>query len=539
MNKELQIPINTFFYNTLGELSQAAIEAESIVEGTTGTNPLDPAVINVTETGAVGDGVTDDTIAIQAAIDLAAGTTDQRTIVLIPNNFICVVSPQEMDWNLGQAPDRQGVCLWVKDRITIRIDGILKVSGVVTNNVAAFNVPLVVDSVNNTEIPDFITIFENYNAYRTPFGNELNESYASCSDGSTVTFSGVVDLSTIVAGQYLWVQTEEDEIYERYKKILTVGSNYVTVEGTYTTFSDVAWYIDNQIMDNDITIDGLGVIDLEGYYTRSVVNGVDAYRLDLSLASGVTSPQNYKNGKTYAGIEAFTFTRCKRLTIRNITIKHGGMDRQGTIAFSTDVRVDGVKLIHGLYGSFVGEGISFQAGEKITITNCLGYRNLYDTLFFFWNSRNVQVSNSMCDGLPYDNAYHGGLVSWYDFGEWGYYPFVINWIYYWPEDTGDVPYQWYEDQVFKDYHDTVPPMVFNIKINGNIIKHCATGISLIGSEGHSYFSKGVLITDNIITRNKYDGIFFEGIDKLNIVNNIITENGYDWPEINPDNWVVE
>jgi hypothetical protein len=122
------------FFNLLNETSltfQVDVGSAAANLQSTATC-LDPRMF-----GAIGDGVADDTVAVQAALDQARANVLSgigTTIVCIPSGEYCMVTPSGVEGqDRGFAPyyvsdtsvDCGATCLWIDSGVTLRLDGAL------------------------------------------------------------------------------------------------------------------------------------------------------------------------------------------------------------------------------------------------------------------------------------------------------------------------------------------------------------------------------------------------------------------------------
>ncbi len=122
--------------------------------GGTGNTNIYVECIDVRTFGAVGDGVTDDTVAIQNALNQAQANSQgpfpapSESIVCIPSSMVCLVTPQFLDGTptaSGYGPT--AVCLTIGGGVTLRLDGQLKLGS------------------NGSFLSNPWVILENYSAY--------------------------------------------------------------------------------------------------------------------------------------------------------------------------------------------------------------------------------------------------------------------------------------------------------------------------------------------------------------------------------------
>jgi hypothetical protein len=405
MNKENPVPLSTVFYNTLGELSQLAIEAENIgTDSTVVTTDPNQEYINVSEYGAVGDGVTDDTPAIQSALD-AAATSGGKSKVLIPAEFNCLVKPVSADACLGGRyyNKQMLVCLWVDSNVLLRVDGKVTLAPPTSQAEADFGV-VVIENKNSFQViagndpvlflpTGFVGTVQGMRNYR--LGNtgtsttlQVYGTDAGLATFNTETTAGLLE----VVPNGVLLEPPQIQLYINgiYYDVISLTANSVTIDTSIfiDSIDPKVFYITTNVRDSLVTIEGRGTIDcnrLVGQtYSWNKILAVRLYRCSNFVVKDINIINSYLGAiqigfSQYGLIDVVTVMEstalgsaldldvCKDVRITNSTFVNNSTSKNGIRLWACkDIYIDGntarefVESSAGCGISFIGNGMEFR-----------------------------------------------------------------------------------------------------------------------------------------------------------------------------------
>jgi hypothetical protein len=534
---------NTLFTNTLEEHSLASIESELLTDiGSPGANTNEEDFINVMDRGAVGDGVTDDTVAIQTALD--EGEAQGRG-VLFPFGFTFLVKATKTDffW-YGSRIGECAVGLWLGDNALVKIGGTIKLD--------------YGDKYKNPSIFSYyvnITLFENKNAYKILQGYDHHSPYnydyyypygvseyvamfrgyphTNGVSSTTIYLTGSPDLSIFQLGENaryipdnLTPQTPlplrvELRGYTSFGNLSsTIIANVISVDNSAKTIE-----IDRAVTlypkTKDSAPDGWYFFE-SNYYNKNIKifgSGI----IDLRAITGSESWSYYAL--------AFKFARVDGLSIDGITIK-GNVFSLLYIGFSQHIILSNLK-----------------ANDSIPLYN-------YDDSCFQIDAcrRIIVIKNTLigCDSSTWDdtidayehkNGFTEGIYFWASkdiicvfniMNQFYLQPIVAQnnmsmesneqIFYLIPNETPDIYSLWGMDGVNSASIVNFPQLFY-----GNIVSNSNSGINIIGETWTGNKTLGAILANNIIT----SGLSNPGITLSSTKNAIITDNtivGCGWSE---------
>lgn len=518
------ISIGVLFYNTLGEFSLFANKAvfPSAIDPDS-QELVNDEWVNVRDTGAVGDGETDDTTAIQAALD-AASTRGKK--VLIPAGFTFRVSFPNMDPWEGGYWGQMAHSLWVDDNAQIMLEGKIE--------------PYYGGDTSAIDFCTGATIFANRHSFRFlsgaagSAGDYFPESYTGDRQGldetggvhtngvpsTTLQLTGSPDLSDFVPGAY--VPPVEGVFFGLHRDlsirlgadpwqsaILSVDdtNKTVTVADTFDipSGSPVAYTIENNRFNQNIHIFGHGSVDWTHFNS--------------------TTPVNKFNYSYWLG----RFYRVKNLTIEDITVR--GCTSQGVqIGFSQYVNLNRVTF-KDMYenGSSFDVCAALDVCRHVVLRDCLCYDNPIGIGFFLWACRNVKVINCLARDMPYWSVGVGGIVQHQGYGQEFLVGHPTNLVKSRTNDEGfDIdPEIWNMHDFGTLTMQTVGDAVdWNILVDGCTSHRNGYGMTLLSETYYGGFGRGVTVTNNHITSNKFVAIGLGSTYGFIFDKNHIKDNGF-------------
>jgi parallel beta-helix repeat protein len=521
---------NTLFTNTLEEHSLASIESELLIdEGTgVGTTQEKDGFLNVLDYGAVGDGTTDDTIAIQNTINLGV---EQNKGVLIPSGKVFAVRATYIDSWANGTWGQIGYVFKIPSNTYIRLNGTIKLIGGVSEGLTSW--------------PLGYCIFENENSFRFISGStgtnfpedytldkqglyDLSGCHTNGVSSNVLQIVGDVDLSSVevgvpftcppVEGLLPLMESRNIEIRVESSPFHSVitdvdnASKTVTVLDLFNISSSGprSFTIENNLYDENITIEGKGLVDLSAIhsYTSTVF------------------PETF-------AVMLCRFYRVKNLTVSGITII-GHVCEGFQIGFSQNVTLSNVIIKEARDGHLATATCgNFDICRNVLVENCFFYNNPVSIALFFWACRYSRVIDCISSDMPYGGAGLGGLVEFQS--QWGSMEFggeslPTNCVQSIATDTNGV---WgiYDFGQGTSYPDLLPTSLevmidWAFIVDGCISARNGSGINLLAQSYYGGYGKGIKISNNIVCSNKEAGIFLQCTSGVMIENNIIKGNGW-------------
>lgn len=536
------VPIGGFFENTLGEFSLFTAEVQ-LPGAETQRGALDEDWINVArDFGVLGDG-TDETVKMQAALDAAA--TGPKTKVLIPAGMTVLVSVQNID------NCRQGYwgpmwyALAIDSGVVLRIDGTLKLAKPTTAQTNFFGGAAVIANRNSFRVlfgSGGTTAYNNNvpSGFTGDLQGYINSAvHNNSTPGTALTFTNSPDLSGVAVGAYevfpvdLYIpgpirlaalggsanrQLSELVSVDNGAKTAVVTDAFVSISAA----SPRAWYIENNLVDEDITIEGHGTIDCDS-----------------------------QNGATdWDWVFAFRMARCRNLKITGIHIvnhNEEGME----IVLSEWVKIDKVTFeVLDLATAFVYSDISLDVCSHVTVSDCNfivpesptelftstggtipGAHYVGTIGVFSWATRNLIVKN--CRYVNHMNgvAFAGivGLVQLQGYGQnvleghgtiWGFLDEREDNRIIWKQAS--TPGDGSTNADASSYRE----VDWNCLIDGNYVMNNAAGMTLLGETFFGVTGNGIKVVNNYVCNNEGYGIGLGTCKKILIKNNTIKNNGW-------------
>jgi parallel beta-helix repeat protein len=544
---------NTLFTNTLEEHSLASIEAELLIDSETGSAGSETDEwINVVDYGATGNGTTDDTIAIQNALN--AGATLGRG-VLFPTGFTFLVSAQDLDQDYRN--EQYAVCLWIQDGQHIRIDGTIKLapptqaqsdfgnSGYSGKAVTVFEGDQglkAIVGVSDTSLLQPVDFIGNHQG--------LVQSTATTHgvDSTVIELTGDPDLSSVVTGDLMQMPTgihaphsingnktlqlrivlprEYSGDTKTYIcNIASVNGSNITIGESYyaTSYTDglptstttvniedslnKSYYIENNFYNKNIMIDGIGTVNCDIDYNQT----------------------NYWYTAT-----AFKFYRCKSLTIKDVKIKRI-YNYAIWLSYCENVSINNVTVYDNPdTTNFVFYAIMLEFSRNIIVTNCNIYDNAITSGVGIWGSRYVIVDGCFFEtSTLYGGVGYGAGIEFNDIG--------------WP---GWDLMNWYNPNIsrgfFNDYSPNIPwnaayglstaqmtitnqVIGWHILYSRNTVNYFKYGISILNDQFSQLSSGGGfghIIKNNVLTSNFHAGLVIDNTKGTLIKRNTIKGNGW-------------
>jgi len=540
------VPIGAFFENTLGEFSTFVAEVQ-FPGGVTELGALVEDWINVArDFGVTGDG-SDETIKMQAALDAAA--TGPKNKVLIPAGMTVLVSPQFIDNCSFGYWGHMFVALFIDSGVTLRIDGVLKMAQPTADQLAMFLAgSVVIANRNSFRVTSGSGTTANYdNIIPTGFTGDTqgwvdSGAHNNSTPGTVLQLTGTPDLSGITAGTYTSFPTKlynsgplrvGVDLFSGRKlfEIVSVdnGAKTITVVETLPSIaaaSPKAWYIENNLVDSDITIEGVGTIDCD--YQGQKTTSLTSWPVGM----------------------AFRMCRCRELTIRGIKILDASQ-QFGEIVLSEYVKVQDVNFeITDIAQAFLGsEGdISLDCCSYVLVENCnfiipgtttalftssgslvsgatdIGYIGV-----FSWATRNLVVKNCSYHNHMAGVSFSGtvGLVQLQGYGMNVLEGNGTVWMFF--DERDDNRIIWNMATSVGDGTTAATDFKevdWNCLIDGNNIRNNSGGMTLLGETFFGQPGKGIKVVNNFICNNDGFGIGLGTCDKILISNNTIKNNGW-------------
>ena len=516
---ERTVPVGAFFFNTVWDFSYFAVDAPiaGLPEALAGN---DNEWTSVVDYGVTGDG-SDETAKIQAAID-GSQVPGTKTKILVPAGLTVSISAQHLNNCITSGYFQKNmVCLFLDSNVTFRVDGTLKV------------LPM---SAAEMTFPSSLAVFENRNSFWALLGYNpaspidqpagytgtyqgvqvSSQAHTNGVDSSVIQLTNTPDLSSV---EVRLLQAMPEGLFTPYMpRIWLRGtSNYgyhtitavdntaktVTISDTVNiaAAADVDWFIENDIYDERIRLEGVGTIDLTGAFTD-------------------TNPIYW--------IAGFRFMRVKDLQIEGIKIK-GGSYHSGLIQFCQDVLVTNVRMVElnytwgyqGAPTSGYGYSLVLDTCRYVNVNSCTITDSLVQCQINIRCCKNTKIVNCVCRDAPYVDYSIGGLTVKNDTGGWDFMESLVHW-------RTDGGYRVPGQEAWRLGIDGVSngPTDWDLLVQGTTSHRNGYGIILLVATYYGEDGRGCIITDNYITANAWAGIGVGQPDGLIVTGNVIENNGY-------------